>query len=333
MPDRTGVTLVIPAWNEAEAIGAVLDEVPRELVDQVLVVVGGPTDPTAEVARRHRARVLVQRAPGYGAACWTGAEVALADGAEVVAFLDGDYADPPAELARVLAPLRDRATPAQDAAIRAGLGGQCGAAIRSDLDGQRGAAIRADLGGQRGAAIRSDLGGQRGAAIRSDLGGQRGVAIRSDLGGQRGAEAATDLEGVRADLVLGCRDLRWFPDALPVHARLGNQVVLGLLRVLLGARFGDLPSFKAIRADALRAMDMREMTYGWTVEMLVKAARAGLRVEQVDIEYRPRLGGRSKVGGSALGSVRAAGTLLACAVAYATWRPELAGRWSVVSGH
>jgi len=275
----------------------VLDEVPRELVDQVLVVVGGPSDPTAEVAQRHGARVLVQRAPGYGAACWTGAEVALADGAQVVAFLDGDYADPPAELARVLAPLRDRATPAQDAALRTGLGGQ------------------------------------RGAAIRSDLGGQREAAVRSDLGGQRGAEAPTDLEGVRADLVLGCRDLRWFPDALPVHARLGNQVVLSLLRVLLGARFGDLPSFKAIRADALRAMDMREMTYGWTVEMLVKAARAGLRVEQVDIEYRPRLGGRSKVGGSALGSVRAAGTLLACAVAYATWRPELAGRWSVVSGH
>jgi glycosyltransferase involved in cell wall biosynthesis len=258
MSDRTGVTLVIPAWNEAEAIGAVLDEVPRELVDQVLVVVGGPSDPTAEVARRHGARVLVQRGRGYGAACWTGAETALAEGAEIVAFLDGDYADPPAELARVLAPLR--AHPAPSAANR--------------------------------------------------------------------ADAAA-----RVDLVLGCRDLRRFPNALPAHARLGNQLVLTLLRVLLGARFDDLPSFKAIRADALRAMDMREMTYGWTVEMLVKAARAGMRIEQIDVEYRPRLGGRSKVGGSAIGSLRAASALLGCAVAYASWRPEPAHHWSVASGH
>src|SRR5437773_11326070 len=109
MSDRTGVTLVIPAWNEAEAIGAVLDEVPHQLVDQVLVVVGGTSDPTADVARQHGARVLVQRSAGYGAACWSGAEVALAEGAEIVAFLDGDYADPPAELIRVLAPLRNRA--------------------------------------------------------------------------------------------------------------------------------------------------------------------------------------------------------------------------------
>src|SRR5712692_4157643 len=212
MTGRTGVTLVIPAWNEAEAIGAVLDEVPRAAVDHILVVVGGPTDTTATVARSHGARVLVQHEPGYGAACWAGAEIALAEGAQVVAFLDGDYADPPADLARVLAPLLE----------------------------------------------------------------------------------------ARADLVLGCRDLRRFPDALPVHARLGNQLVLLLLRALLGARFGDLPSFKAIRADALRAMDMREMTYGWTVEMLVKAARSRLRIAEVGVDYRPRLGGRSKVGGSAI---------------------------------
>jgi glycosyltransferase involved in cell wall biosynthesis len=245
MPDQTGVTLVIPAWDESEAIGAVLDEVPRDLVDQVLVVVGGPTDPTAAAARAHGARVLVQRGPGYGAACWTGAQVALADGAQVIAFLDGDYADPPAELARVLAPLLE----------------------------------------------------------------------------------------TRADLVLGCRDLRRFPDALPRHARFGNRLVLLLLRALLDARFGDLASFKAIRADALRTMAMREMTYGWTVEMLVKAARARLRIEEVDVEYRPRLGGRSKVGGNLSGSVRAASTLLGCTLAYATWRPATAGRWSVVSGH
>jgi glycosyltransferase involved in cell wall biosynthesis len=244
MTGRTGVTLVIPAWNEAAAIGAVLDEVPRAAVDQVIVVVGGPTDTTADVAAARGARVLIQRAPGYGAACWAGAEAALAEGAEIVAFLDGDYADPPAELPRLLAPLR------------AG----------------------------------------------------------------------------RADLVLGCRDLRRFPTALPAHARIGNRLVLGLLQVLVGAHFGDLPSFKAIRADALRQMSMREMTYGWTVEMLVKAARAGLRREEVAIEYRPRLGGQSKVAGNLRGSLRAAATLLGCAVVYVNWRPTVRRQWSAISG-
>jgi hypothetical protein len=68
-------------------------------------------------------------------------------------------------------------------------------------------------------------------------------------------------------------------------------------------------------------MQMREMTYGWTVEMLVKAARAGLRIEETAVEYRPRLGGRSKVAGDLGGSVRAAARLLGCAVTYAGWRP------------
>jgi glycosyltransferase involved in cell wall biosynthesis len=240
------VALVIPAWNEAESIGAVLDEVPLDAIglEHVLVVVGSAGDPTAPVARERGARVLVQQDAGYGAACWTGAEAALAEGATVIAFCDGDYADPPAELPRILAPI---------------------------------------------------------------------------LGGT-------------ADVVIGCRDLRRFPDALPLHARLGNQLVLLVMRVLLGARFADLPSFKAVRADALRQLDMREMTYGWTVEMLVKASRARLRIDQLAVEYRPRMGGSSKVAGSVPGSLRAAARLLTCAVAYATWRPAARTQWSVVSG-
>jgi glycosyltransferase involved in cell wall biosynthesis len=233
MPARTRVGLVIPAWNEAEAIGAVLDEVPANTVDQILVVVGSTSDPTAAVAESHGARVLVQRGPGYGAACWTGAAAALADGAQIVAFIDGDHADPPADLPRVLAPI---------------------------LNG-------------------------------------------------------------RADLVLGCRDLSRFPDALPSHAQAGNRLILAVLRVLLGAQFTDLPSFKAIHANALRQLDMHEMSYGWTVEMLVKARRALLRVEEVGVEYRPRMGGRSKVGGSLKGSLGAAAGLLGCSVSYLTWRP------------
>ena len=74
------------------------------------------------------------------------------------------------------------------------------------------------------------------------------------------------------------------------------------------------------------------MTYGWTVEMLVKAARAGLRVEEVAIEYRPRLGGQSKVAGNLRASLRAAASLLGCAVVYLSWRPSVSGEWSAISG-
>src|SRR5215216_4999099 len=101
----TSAALVIPAWNEPESIGAVLDEVPSGCVDEVIVVVPDASDPTLAVARGRGARVLIQPEPGYGAACCCGADAAIAAGAEVVAFLDGDYSDPPAALRLVLAPL------------------------------------------------------------------------------------------------------------------------------------------------------------------------------------------------------------------------------------
>ena len=231
---RSAVVLVIPAWNEVEAIGAVLDEVPAGSVDDVLVVVPDESDPTATVARAHGAHVLIQRVPGYGAACWAGAQHAIATGADIVAFLDGDYADPPDALPRILAPLHSG----------------------------------------------------------------------------------------RADLVLGCRDLARFPDALPPHARLGNALVCWLLRLLVHTPFLDLPSYKAIRSNALQRLGMREMTYGWTVEMLVKAARQRLSIEQLEVDYRPRLGGHSKVAGDLCASVRAACKLLGCALRYAIARPS-----------
>jgi len=64
-------------------------------------------------------------------------------------------------------------------------------------------------------------------------------------------------------------------------------------------------AFRAIRRDALERLDMREMTYGWNIEMQMKAARAGLRVLELPVPYRCRAGGRSKVAGSLSGSVHA----------------------------
>src|SRR5216683_2838513 len=104
--------------------------------------------------------------------------------------------------------------------------------------------------------------------------------------------------------------------------------MLTSLRVLLGgSRLGDLPSFKAIRVEVLETLEtletleMREMTHGWTVEMVVKAARADLHIAQVSSDYRPRLAGRSKVSGTVRGSLRAAWTMVTCAARCARWTP------------
>jgi glycosyltransferase involved in cell wall biosynthesis len=129
----------------------------------------------------------------------------------------------------------------------------------------------------------------------------------------------------RADLVLGVRNLVRHPAALPIHARLGNRLVLGALSCLLGRRISDLPSFKAIRAERLLQLEMREMSYGWTVEMIVKAVRCGMRVAEVEVDYRPRLAGRSKVSGTMRGTIGAGWKLASCAVRYARWQSSMPG--------
>jgi hypothetical protein len=169
-------------------------------------------------------------------ACFEGARVALAHGADVLAFLDGDHSDPPSALPRLLKPVLDNS----------------------------------------------------------------------------------------ADLVLGSRDVSRYPAAMPAHARIGNRLVLLLLAVLLRRTFRDLPSFKVIRADVFPHLAMCERTYGWTVEMLVKAARARLRIAEVPVPYRPRLAGKSKVSGTVRGTVGAAWKLLASAVRYSAWAPAQA---------
>src|SRR5262245_63397387 len=99
-----GLGLVIPALDEAAAIGHVVRAVPPGLVDDLVVVDNGSRDTTAQVARAAGARVVVEPRRGYGAACWAGVQ-ALAPGIAVVAFLDGDGSQDPAELPRLLGPL------------------------------------------------------------------------------------------------------------------------------------------------------------------------------------------------------------------------------------
>jgi glycosyltransferase involved in cell wall biosynthesis len=124
----------------------------------------------------------------------------------------------------------------------------------------------------------------------------------------------------QADLVLGSRVLGPAArGALLPHQRLGNGLTTALVRLLYGRRLTDLPPFKAIRRPLLAELGMREMTYGWTVEMIVKCARRGCRIAEVPVTARPRIGGQSKVSGTVKGTILAAYYLLGTTIKYA-WR-------------
>jgi len=115
----------------------------------------------------------------------------------------------------------------------------------------------------------------------------------------------------RADLVIGSRTLgRREPGALTLQARFGNALATRLMEWIYGVRWTDLGPFRAVRWEALERLGMRDRDFGWTVEMQVKAARAGLRGVEVPVRYRRRIG-RSKISGTVTGAVRAGAKILA----------------------
>jgi glycosyltransferase involved in cell wall biosynthesis len=132
------------------------------------------------------------------------------------------------------------------------------------------------------------------------------------------------LRAGQADLVLGSRTLGGLErGALPVQAVLGNWLVRALILLLYRRRLTDLPSCKAIRRQTLLGFDMREFTYGWTTEMIVKALRQSCRIVELPVPYRRRGGGRSKVSGTVRGTFGAAYHLTATVLRYARWSPPL----------
>jgi glycosyltransferase involved in cell wall biosynthesis len=209
------IAVVIPALNEAQAIGQVVRAVPAQLVRQIIVVDNGSHDDTVGQAMAAGAQVVVEKRRGYGAACLAGARAAV--DADVLVFLDGDRSDDPAQLEMIAGPV---------------------------LTGE-------------------------------------------------------------ADLVIGSRIQGTLEkQSMPLHGRLGNRLIVFMLHLLYGTDITDIGSFRAIKTRTLMQLRMEQMTYGWPVEMVVKAARKGLRLRSVPIRYRKRIG-RSKVSGTLKGSLLA----------------------------
>ena len=116
-----GVSVVIPALNEEESIGAVVREMPWNLIRECIVVDNGSTDATASEATAAGARVVTALARGYGRACAAGA-AAADEGSDILVFMDGDGSDVPAEMGQLLQPL---------------LNGDCDFVIGSRMRGKR----------------------------------------------------------------------------------------------------------------------------------------------------------------------------------------------------
>ncbi len=118
------------------------------------------------------------------------------------------------------------------------------------------------------------------------------------------------LEGT-ADLVIGSRALgHREKGSMTGTQKFGNWLSTRLIRLFYGVKFTDLGPFRAIRYDALIALQMRNKNFGWTVEMQIKAAKQKLRCLEVPVNYRRRNAGKSKVSGTVKGAFRAGHKIL-----------------------
>jgi glycosyltransferase involved in cell wall biosynthesis len=211
--------VIIPAFNEENGVGQVIQEIPKDLVKEIIVVNNASTDDTEKIATQNGATVLREPTPGYGRACLKGIDYLRKSETQpdIVIFLDADHSDYPEEMSTLIQPILDD----------------------------------------------------------------------------------------RADLVIGSRALgNKEQGSMTPQQIFGNWLATRLLRILYNVKFTDLGPFRAIRFDKLIALDMQDKTYGWTVEMQLKAAKLGLRCVEVPVRYRRRIG-FSKISGTVKGTVMA----------------------------
>lgn len=210
--------VIIPAYNEENSIAKVISDIPKGLVNEVIVVNNNSNDDTDINARNAGATVLHEKRPGYGFACLKGIEYIKQSKPSpyIVVFIDADYSDHPEEMPLLVEPI---------------------------------------------------------------------------------------LNGM--DMVIGSRALgKREKGSMTVQQVFGNWLATGLLKILYDMSYTDLGPFRAIRYDKLLEINMQDTTYGWTVEMQLKAAKLKMKVIEVPVNYRKRIG-FSKISGTVKGTVLA----------------------------
>ena len=213
------IRVIIPAFNEENAVGKVIDEIPKSIVTEIIVVNNNSNDKTKTVAKKHGATVLDEPQQGYGRACLKGIDYvkSLKTQTDIIVFLDADYSDYPKELTQVIAPIL--------------------------------------------------------------------------------------YEG--KDLVIGSRKKGLKEKkSMTLQQVFGNWLATFLIKLFYKIEFTDLGPFRAIKYDQLIALNMKDKTYGWTVEMQVKAAKQKMDICEVPVNYKVRIG-KSKVSGTLKGTILA----------------------------
>lgn len=211
------VSIIIPAFNEEASIGKVIQDIPKEIISEIVVVNNGSTDQTVQRAQNAGAVVIDEPNRGYGNACLKGIEYLKKNPPDVVVFMDADYSDYPEEIHTLIKPI-----------------------IEDDID----------------------------------------LAIGSRTLGKREKGSLT-------------------PQQI-----FGNWLATTLLRWIYKVRFTDLGPFRAIKFRKLLELEMKDKTYGWTVEMQVKAAKKKYSFVEVPVRYRKRIG-KSKISGTISGTFKA----------------------------
>ncbi len=234
-PVAASVAAVIPAWNEAGAIGPTVARLPRELIGTVIVVDGGSTDGTVEEARGAGAEVLVEPRRGYGRACLSGAERAAALGASIVLFLDGDGSDAGELAGRIVGPILDGDA---DFAI----------AVRSRAGREPGSmGLHQVLAGH---AIGAAVGLLTGTRYR-DMCAFR--ALRVDLLQQLGMQEMTYGWNLEMQMRVGAQRLRVIEVPMPYRCRIaGQSKVAGNLRGTIKASTRILRTLASVATQVRR---------------------------------------------------------------------------------
>lgn len=218
--NSASIFVIIPAFNEQNAVCNVLQEIPASFVKEVVVVNNGSTDNTVQQALSCGATVLDEHRKGYGYACLKGIDYLKNNpiaSHDIIVFIDADYSDYPSEMIKLVEP------------------------------------------------------------------------IQND----------------QADMVIGSRALgKKEKGSMTPQQIFGNWLATSLLKMFYKVEFTDLGPFRAIRFDKLMQINMKDQTYGWTVEMQLKAAKNGLRCMEVPVNYRKRIG-KSKVSGTVKGTIMA----------------------------